>query len=154
MDISLLADKPEASGIIAQWYYDEWLSNVSDITVERVHEQVSKTGNRGKVPLTVIALKNEEFIGAVQLKLYENKCYPEYQHWLGGMYVKPQYRGQGISSVLIKQALIHALQVNVACLYLQCESHNIGLYQKHGFKFLHEGKHRMPVSIMMLELNT
>ena len=154
MEISLLADKPEASGVIAQWYYDEWLTNVSDITVEAVRDQVSKTANRGKVPLTIIAHKNNEFIGTIQLKLYENKNHPEYEHWLGGMYVKSSHRGQGVSTVLIEQAIKHALQANVLCLYLQCENHNIELYKKHGFTFLHEGKHRIPVSIMMLELNT
>ena len=154
MEISLLADKPDASGIIAQWYYDEWLTNVSGITVEDVSDQISKTSNRDKVPLTVIAHKNNELIGAIQLKLYENKIYPEYEHWLGGMYVKSQYRGQGVSTILIKQAIKHALQASISCLYLQCESHNINLYKKHGFKFLHEGKHRIPVSIMMLALKT
>ncbi|MCT7943034.1 GNAT family N-acetyltransferase [Shewanella holmiensis] len=154
MEISLLADKPEASKVIAQWYFDEWLSNVPDITVEFIQDKVSKAGNRDKIPLTVVAHNDQELIGVVEVKLHENRHYPDYEHWLGGIYVKPSHRGQGISSVLIGQGIEYAAQFGVSSLYLQCESHNVGLYERHGFKFLHEGKHRLPVSIMMLELST
>lgn len=37
----------------------------------------------------------------------------------------------------------------VTMLYLQCESHNISLYQRHGFKVLHQANHHMvEVTIM------
>ncbi len=85
MELSLLADKPEESKIIAQWYYDEWLSNVHDVTLELVRGKVSRAINRDQIPLTVLAHKDQKLVGVVELEFHENKNHSEYEHWLGGM---------------------------------------------------------------------
>lgn len=50
---------------------------------------------------------------------------------------------------MITMAKEKAKELGVTMLYLQCESHNISLYQRHGFKVLHQANHyTVEVTIM------
>jgi putative hydrolase of the HAD superfamily len=150
MRISLLADYPHETVKIAQWYYDEWLSNIPGLTVEKVAEKISNSNNRSELPLILLGHKRGELVGVVELKNNENKNYPEYEHWLGGLYVKPDYRGEGLSHALIEEAKKRADQLGIKKLYLQCESDNIELYERHNFLSLHNATHSgIPVTIML-----
>ncbi|MGP8305329.1 hypothetical protein [Vibrio sp. YIC-376] len=40
-----------------------------------------KASNTG-IPLSIVAHKNGNLIGTLELKFRENKNYPEYEHWL------------------------------------------------------------------------
>jgi len=153
IDVWLLSDRPQASKIMARWYYDEWLTDVKGVTAEQVNEKVLQAASASPLPAALLGYINHELIGAVELKLHENKHYPDYEHWLGGVYVKPSHRGLGVASKLITQAIAYARKSGVVKLYLQCESHNEALYKQHGFKVLHSGRHRVPVSIMMIVIN-
>jgi len=104
MEISLLADNPQESKVIARWYYDEWASIAPDMTIGQIQEKVAKAINRDQVPLIVLAHQNNELVGVAELKFRENKNHPEYEHWLDGLFVTPDYRGQGISNLLIKKS--------------------------------------------------
>lgn len=53
-----------------------------------------------------------------------------------GMYTRPEYRGKGLASALIKEIINHA-KLRVTQLHLTCVTSNldaIALYQKQGFK--------------------
>ena len=155
MEISLLADSLQESIAIARWYYDEWASIAPDMTFKQIHEKVVEGVNRNQVPLTVLAHQNDELVGVAELKFRENKHYPEYEHWLGGLFVNPDYRGQGVSRLLIENVKEHAIRLGVECLHLQCESHHVELYKRYGFIALHEAKHcDIPVLIMRCLVNT
>lgn len=50
---------------------------------------------------------------------------------------------------LVQCSLVELL-VNIDKLYLQCESFNIGLYERHGFRALHQAKHhRVETTVMV-----
>ncbi len=142
MEISLLADHPNESAKIAKWYYDEWASIAPDVTLDMVHDSVvQKSVNRDSIPLSLVAHQDDELVGTLELKFRENKNYPEYEHWVGGVFVEPRFRNNGIASQLISEAKQMARNFGVRTLYLQCESHNVELYENHGFKKLHQAPH-------------
>ena len=142
MEVSFLADNPHESIKIAQWYFDEWACTVPNVTLDMVHEKVlDRSKSKLEIPLIVTVHDEQELVGAAELKYRENKHYPEYEHWVGGVYVKPTHRGKGYSSALISKAKEHANKLGIKSLYLQCKDHNIGLYVKHGFQALHETEH-------------
>lgn len=153
MKISFLADHPHESSQIAKWYFDEWSYLSPKISLEMVHEKVlEKTTSRNNFPLSFVAHDDQELTGVIELKFRENKNYPEYTYWLGGVFVSPKYRGRGIASMLIEKGKSHSATLGVKPLYLQCESQNVGLYQKHGFKKLHQAQHHdISTTIMCLE---
>ncbi|MGR5117904.1 GNAT family N-acetyltransferase [Vibrio astriarenae] len=142
MEISLLADHPFDAPKIAKWYFDEWARIAPNMTEQMVLEKVmEKAVNRNKVPLSLVAHRGEELVGVLELKFRENKHYPEYEHWIGGVFTNAEYRGEGIASRLLNRAKVIAAELNIEKLYLQCESFNVGLYEKHGFTVLHKVKH-------------
>ena len=78
-----------------------------------------------------------------------------------GMYTRPEYRGQGIASALIKKVINHA-RSRVTQLHLTCVTSNpgaIALYQKYGFKIYGEEPNSLKIDtqyfheyMMILEL--
>lgn len=142
MNISFLADRPEYAKQIAQWYYDEWGRSVPDVTVETIHEKVlEKSLSRKQFPLSLVLHEDQELLATAELKFREHKSYPEYEHWIGGVYVHPDHRGKGLSNLIVAEAKAHVLALGIKLLYLQCEEHNIALYRKHGFKELLKTEH-------------
>lgn len=142
MKISLLADYPAEAAKIAKWYYDEWVRVTPNVTEEMVLEKVmEKSINRNTIPMALVVHINGVLVGVLELKIRENKDYPQYEHWVGGVFTHPCYRGQGIASALMTRAKELAVRMGVKTLYLQCESDTIPLYLKHGFKVLHQVQH-------------
>lgn len=142
MEISLLADHPDEAPKIAKWYFDEWSHHAPNMTAGMVLENVlEKTRNRDRLPMALVAHIDHELVGTLELKIRENKHYPEYEYWIGGVYTHSQYRGQGIASQLLDQAKGLAIALGIHQLYLQCESFNVNFYTKHGFKALHQAPH-------------
>ncbi|PWI33567.1 GNAT family N-acetyltransferase [Vibrio albus] len=138
MEITLLADYPHEAKQIAQWYYDEWACHAPNVSKEMVLEDVAKKSvSSSQIPLAIIAREDNKLVGVAELKYNENKNYPDYVHWLGGVFVAPEHRRKGISNRLIEKSKNKAVELGIKKLYLQCESHNIKLYQKHGFQVLH-----------------
>ncbi len=150
MEITLLADHPHEAEKIAQWYYGEWAYVFPNITVNMVLEKVvEKSVNRTEIPLAIVIHDNSELVGVAELKIRENANYPQYEHWLGGVFVDPLSRGSGIGGLLISEAKSKAVSLGVNDLYLQCESHNVDLYKKHDFKELHQAEHHGILTTIM-----
>jgi GNAT superfamily N-acetyltransferase len=133
MKFSLLADNPQAADTVAQWYFDEWASSVPGTTVDDVKRKVAQSTRRHTAPMVVLASEHDVVIGAGELKLHEMDIFPEYQYWLGGIYVDRGRRGNGIGSLLVKQIIDRAIRAGIDTLYLQTESLAGGIYAKLGF---------------------
>jgi len=152
--IKFLSEVPELSNIIAKWYYDEWGTDNASMTLEAMHDIVQKkTANNDQLPLSLVIFVDDHIAGVAELKYRENKNFPEYTHWLGGIFVAPQYRGLGLASKLINKAKAVAEKLNVKQLYLQTEPKNIRLYEGHNFKQLHTADHMgIQTTIMVTNL--
>ncbi|ASP39515.1 GNAT family N-acetyltransferase [Bacterioplanes sanyensis] len=138
MEYCLLADEPAAANTVAQWYYDQWCKASGRATFEAVFENVSASINREKPPLIVLCKHNNHIIGAAELKLREMAAYPEYEFWLGGVYVTQEYRGQGIAAQLVARIIEIAQGFGITYLHLQTEDLTGGLYRQFGFEHLHQ----------------
>ncbi|WP_047044147.1 GNAT family N-acetyltransferase [Vibrio mexicanus] len=156
MEISLLADFPHEAPQIAKWYYDEWARIAPDFTEAMVLEKViEKSVNRNKLPLSLVAHIDTELVGVLELKFRENKHYPEYEHWVGGVFTHQSHRCKGIAHKLLDSAKEKTISLGVKKLYLQCESFNIKLYLNHDFKVLHQAQHHeIETTIMVWEPDT
>lgn len=150
MEVSFLADHPQESEKIAQWYYDEWAESGSKFSLDAIYENVrEKSSSKHDFPLAFIVHETGELVGVAELKYRESKNYPEYEHWVGGVYVCPNNRNKGYSSALISRAKQHAASLCINLLYLQCDAVHIPLYTKHGFKVLRESEHFGDITTIM-----
>ncbi len=88
--------------------------------------------------MLVLARKGSEVVGAAALKTREMDIYPDYEFWLGSVYVADAQRGQGIASLLVDEVLSRARAAGIEQLYLQTEHLTGGLYKRHGFEPMEE----------------
>ena len=61
-----------------------------------------------------------------------------YQPFIGYIYVNPNYRGQRLSEVMIKEIIVCARKMGFKKIYIH--SSEFGLYEKFGFKIIDCGK--------------
>ncbi len=134
MEFSLLADEPGAANKVAQWYFDEWCKDTGRYSFESVQEKVSASINRDRAPLIVLAKESDTLLGSAELKIREMDTYPQYEFWLGGVYVIKPARGKGIGSALVNEVIKRAQEIGIKKIYLQTEKLSGGLYSAHGFE--------------------
>lgn len=136
MEIALLSDYPEYAPQIAQWYYDEWLFHAPGQSLDRVLAKILADTDR---TLRLVARDGSALVGTAELKKQEMDIYPEFVHWLGGVYVDRPFRNCGIASALVTHVMQRAKAQGIQTIFLQTENLSGGLYSRHGF---------MPVEIV------
>jgi predicted N-acetyltransferase YhbS len=68
--------------------------------------------------LTLVAFSGEQPVGSASLKIQEMDTHTHLIHWLGNVYVLPEYRNKGIGSALVRRSVEEATRLSVEDLYL------------------------------------
>lgn len=134
LDISFLADKTEHLPTIAKWYYEEWGHLLENPSTNTFTTRLEECLNKETFPLVLVATQNNKPIGAAQIKLHQMSIYPNKEHWLAGVYVEQNYRGNKIAASLIEEIQTIAMSLNVGVLHLQTERLSGGLYSNLGWQ--------------------
>ncbi len=103
MEFSLLADEPDAASTVARWYFDEWCRDTGRHSIEFVIKNVTASLNKVTAPLIVLCKIDGLLVGAAELKTREMETFPDYEFWLGGVYVHKDFRGRGVGAGLLSQ---------------------------------------------------
>ena len=148
LTIELLADRLEAVPRVAGWYFAEWGYLNPSATPERVRDKLVASANRDVVPLTLLAVIEQEVVGAAQLKYREMPMFPEKEHWLGGMFVAPEHRGRGIAAQLVESVVETARNLGVNTLHIQTERLDGGLYARLGWTAVEKVNRGIDVLVM------
>lgn len=122
MDIVHLKGNEFAIPVIANWFYNEWGDHYPVRSVEYICSLLKERMNDCSLPLTLIAVENEEVIGTVNLKARDMSIREDLSPWLGGLYVRENARKKGIGTQLINAAVDQAKQLNFDQLYLWTSS--------------------------------
>ena len=138
IQIAYLADHAEFVPQIAAWYFAEWGRRVPGNSVEQTCSRLNAKLNRARVPIPIVALADRELLGTAQLKIREMECFPEYEFWLGGVYVASRARGRGIGELLVERIEEISRQLGIRKLYLQTEMPGGGLYTRLGWQPLEQ----------------
>lgn len=150
-----LADRPESVPLVAGWYFAEWGYLNHSATLEGVRRKVSASMNRDAIPLTVLAVIDEEVVGAAQLKYREMPIFPDKEHWLGGVFVASEHRGQGIAKQLVHSVVETAGKLGVTTLHIQTERLDGGLYARLGWTPVEQASnHGLDVLVMERPLHS
>ena len=153
MEFALLADEPSAAETVATWYFNQWCRDSGRYSEQYVREQVFSATNRDRAPLMVLAKRQGQLVGAAELKIREMADYPQYEFWVGGVYVDGPYRGQGIAAQLVVEVIARARAAGIAELYLQTEDLTGGLYAGLGFRPVEQADSKgVQVVIMVADL--
>ena len=137
MENELKIDQAEpdssALAIVANWYFQEWGYLHPNLTQEKIRKRLSDRIQRSEFESVFVAVENDSVLGVCELKFNEMKQYPEYLHWIGGIFVDTENREKGIGSALISFAIERCRFLKIEYLYLQTESKNDELYLKLGW---------------------
>ncbi|EKT4074757.1 GNAT family N-acetyltransferase [Stenotrophomonas maltophilia] len=136
----LPADAPERQQL-ARWYHGEWGLDAG-LTLEQELQRLNPPQDAEGFPHLIAAFDDGQVVGAVQLKRREMQAFPQYEHWLGSVFVADSHRGRGLAGALVEQAAAQAVRMGVSDLYLQTEALDGGLYAQLGWKPLQEADNR------------
>jgi GNAT superfamily N-acetyltransferase len=119
--------------MVVDWWQEIWGDRMGDLEAFTRNFMVTLGGD--DLPVNILAMQDGKPIGTAALKEYEmREIYPDYQHWLGSVYVKSDYRGQGVAARLAGRVVELARQRGIAQLYLQTVNMTGGLYAELGWK--------------------
>jgi GNAT superfamily N-acetyltransferase len=147
-----LADEPQLLPVLADWFFEEWGHQNPRSSLQSMQDELNGYLHTGRIPLTIVCLQDSQPVASASLKIREMDTHPQFQHWLGGVYVHPDYRGRGIGSRVVEFTAAQAGCLNVSELYLYTRAH-VNFYARLGWqvieKPLYEGK---VVSVMKRKL--
>ena len=143
-----LADQPALIPVLANWFYDEWGRRDPSSSPERMGQILGGYLNKDKIPLTIILLRGSQPIASASLKIREMETHPQYLNWLGGVFVHPDYRDQGIGSQLVEYSANEAKSLRVNELYLYTRSHE-EFYTRLGWQVIEKPLYEGCLAIVM-----
>lgn len=122
---------------------------ISDISIEQVEQGFYDELNHSSLPLTLVALKNTQVIGAVSL--HENdEIRADLAPWLESLVVDKAYQNQGVGKLLVQEVKQKARDLHFKKLYLFAFEPNLVTYYEQ-LRFQSIGIDRFkdrPVTIM------
>jgi GNAT superfamily N-acetyltransferase len=127
LDVRFLADHPDLISTLASWFHEEWGSN-PEHTVGAIASRLEARLNRDRLPLTLVGFFDGSPVASASLKIQELDAFPEYEHWLGTVYVKPEQRKLGFGKQIILATVERAKQLDVEKLYLYTDTDLIPFY--------------------------
>lgn len=144
MKIENIADHPDLMDTLAQWHEKQWGTVWA--------EQVRLSTCRERIPTIYIALDSDEPLGTAMLIERDMTTRTELTPWLGGVYVKPSRRGEGVATALVKHAMECAARMGIRQLWLYTPASR-KLYELLGWQFEREEDYLGErVTIMRVEL--
>ncbi len=149
-DIVYLADHPDAVPVIAQWLFEEWGHRSPDGSVEGMAGTLRERLRRDKLPLALVALQEGEPVGTVSLKIREVEIRPQYEYWLGTLFVAESCRRMGLGSLLVESAKAEARRHRIDKLYLYTRQGGTQqLYEKLGWTEVERPEYRGRIAVVM-----
>ena len=120
MTIDYLANHRSSIPKLARYFFDEWRSvyDERNMALDDVSASFEARANIDSLPLTLVAIDGDEVIGTGSLKLDDLELRPQFSPWLGGLFVVPEHRNQGVATALIERLVHEARRLDVTVLYL------------------------------------
>ena len=141
MRIEYLSDCPEALPTLATWQHAEWGHLRPNDTLEKRMVRLRGFATGDQIPLTVVALDENEVLGSASLIHHDMETRMELTPWLAGVYVGEQYRRRGIGAELVRRIMAEAARLKVPLLYLYTV-HSEKFYAALGWTLLERTSYR------------
>jgi len=151
--IGYLADHPEFIEVLAPFIAEHWQPILKLDSVESRVKKLQAHLNRSNLPIAWIAFSGNTVIGTAALRVHDLDSHQHLSPWLGGVFVLPQFRKNGIGSMLCDAVEQHARQeLNIQKLFLFTLD-NQSMYARLGWKSLeHCTWHDYPGVVMAKDL--
>ena len=148
--IDYLANCPEFIDALAQFSWKEWqeIYQQREQTLDDCLKNYQERMNSDRLPLTLVAVHGGELVGMVSLKYHDLDTRPDLDPWLGGLLVLPEWRNQGVGTMLMHRATEEARRLKVPRLYLWTHSAE-RLYRKLGWQVVERSDYYGKEAVVM-----
>jgi len=133
--ITYLADHPELVHTLADWFREEWAGYYAGRTHEDVARELSQDMNRDHIPIRLVPIVNGELAGCIVLRQQALSSEPNYSPGLGGLYVHPPFRRQGVGAELVRAGMNLAHDLGYSAVYTTTNSAR-GIIERLGWERL------------------
>ncbi len=152
MQILDLKAHPEHIPQLAKWHHYEWIALNPGLTLQQRIEKMQKYLGDQLVPSTYIVLDEDTLVGSAALIEYDMDR-PGWTPWLASVFIRPEYRRQGMASKLILHVMQTARTSGIEKLYLFTPD-QADFYSRLGWSELSRESYREHnVTIMSIKLN-
>lgn len=94
--------KPEFIEPLALALFEEWHDFAPWSSLDKIRAYYAQCLDGDDLPLAFAAVDKEgRLMGSAALKRFDMACFPEYEYWLGDVFVLPQFRGLGVGRQLV-----------------------------------------------------
>lgn len=128
-----LADDLKYIEEVSTWLWEEW-SKGSGAKLEDVIYRTKHSICKDRVPQIYIAKFNDELVGTVSIWHNDLISRQDLTPWLAALYIKNEYRGKGIGTLLQKRCIQAVKDLGYKSLYLITDHENY--YERSGWEFL------------------
>ncbi len=143
-----LADKKEHIWELAELQHAEWKHFNPSMTLQMRADKISKAAKREGIPAVYIAISGNQLMASAAIVEQDMSTKTELSPWLAGVYVKEEFRNQGIASALIDKCEQEAARSGANTWFLFTEFAS-GLYEKLGWSHMQQCNYRgVEVDIM------
>jgi GNAT superfamily N-acetyltransferase len=122
MKIEYLAENLHCLEQIAEWCCKEWPWYYNNGELAEAISYHRKTAQKSTIPFSLVALERNRLIGTISVIEEDMETRPELTPWLGCLFVDPSFRGGGIATALIKEAVRLAAKHKITKLYAWTET--------------------------------
>ena len=128
-----LADDMKYIEEVATWLWDEWSKDLG-AKLEDVIYSTKHSMCKDRVPQVYIAKFNDELVGTFSIWQNDLSSRQDLTPWLSVLYIKNEYRGQGIGTLLQEKCIQVVKDLGYESLYLITDHENY--YERIGWEFL------------------
>lgn len=132
--IDYLAQHAEGIPPLAAARYEHWrvIYEQRGISRQDLILRIRKHAQSEAMPLAVVALHENRIVGSASILPHDLDPRPDLTPWLGGVFVLPAFRGQGIATRLVERILGEARRLRLPHLYLWTTT-SVALYARLGW---------------------
>jgi len=113
-----LVDHPEQLPQVATWHHEAFARRNPNASVEKRLQKLMSRPGRRSVPTTVIALVDDTLVGSASLVQYDMVGREDLSPWIASVYVRPEWRRQGIGTRLMQRVESIAWDLGISRLSL------------------------------------
>ena len=126
-----LEERPDGAGQLAEWFMAEWPEYHRGKTLA----DVSSMFRLRDVQQTLIAELDGEIVGTVAVRNSWSDAPEIDTPWLGGLFVTPAFRGQGIARLLVDAAIACVFDAGHSAVHVALRDDVAG-YEARGWKII------------------
>ena len=130
-----LADAPQYLDEAAKYMWEEWAKQYGT-KYEDIVYRTKHCLNKDSIPQTLIAVLDGELVGMVSIWNNDLAFRQDLMPWLAALYVKKEYRGKGIGTLLQERCINVCKELGYKKIYLITEHENY--YERNKWRFIEE----------------